>query len=357
MRAYLRCAVVALLACGAAVSSTFLDEAALSELAEREGYALTLHAVHRARRQADDQCRCPPPPPEGDEDMPPPPPPPPSPEGSSSEEGGRPPRPHGPPRGCWPPPPGPWGPHGHHHHHHRGGFEAHNAPACELRPLFRVPEKFNFTARVQCFERWEREQAKELGMAPEDRMDVTKYKPTQRKSLMWDKGCDTQCHFLELELLSGEDDALAIDAEAVAALLKEEGDSSDITAAVEQAVSQCLQAAAEMVHSKQVCRTGADEVLFCVQRTLDETCPGSKWMGQRSCDEVASVSSKLRACHMRRMMQHPHPPPFFDGRRGPPPHFMRPGGPGGPGVWPPPSGPATVAQPNTLPGDDSKSDA
>lgn len=152
--------------------------------------------------------------------MPPPPPPPSGPEGSSSEEGGRP-RPPGPPRGCWPPPPGPWGPpRGHHHHHHRVGAEVgtctcctldarsvelqgssrrlvqktakvceslrssscivllllpqgNDAPACELRPLFRVPEKFNFSARVQCFERWEREQAKEMGMAPEDRMDMT----------------------------------------------------------------------------------------------------------------------------------------------------------------------------------------
>lgn len=53
-------------------------------------------------------------------------------------------------------------------------------------------------------------------------------------------------------------------------MLKEEGDSSDIVAAVDEAVKQCLLTAAEMVHTKQVCQTGADEVLFCVQRTLDE---------------------------------------------------------------------------------------
>lgn len=234
----------------------------------------------------------------------------------------------------------------------------YQGPPCKLRPLFRVPDKFNFTARVVCFDRWERDSAKQMGMAPEDRFDVAKYKPTQRRSLMWNKGCDMQCHFLELELLAADGEDVTLDAEALAALLKEDGDSSDVTAAVDAAVKSCMEMGAEMVHAKQVCRSGADEVLFCLQRTLEETCPGSKWQGQRSCDEVEDAASKLRTCwHLRRMMHphpHPPPPPFFDGRR---PPFMRPGG--------PPRGPGPIdadmpEKPNAISSEDasaSKSEA
>ncbi|KAK3932885.1 Protein lifeguard 1 [Frankliniella fusca] len=373
MKSFLSCVLLvlpAVLAFGTLMTSgEFLDEPALAELAEREGYALTMHALQRARRQADDQerqCRCPPPGPPpfpGGDDDDTPPPPPSGPDGSS-EEGGRP-RGPPPPRGCWPPPPppGPWGPQRHHRPHpHRMGAE-YQGPPCKLRPLFRVPDKFNFTARVGCFDRWERDSAKEMGMAPEDRFDVAKYKPTQRRSLMWNKGCDMQCHFLELELLTEDGKDVVVDAEAMANLLKEEGDSSDITAAVDAAIKSCMEMGAEMVHAKQVCQSGADEILFCLQRTLEETCPGSKWQGHRSCDEIEDAASKLRTCWHARRLAHPHPPPpphFFDGRRGPPPHFFdgRRGPPPPPFVRPGPSAPAPAEdsmpeKPNTISSEDA----